>query len=158
MEKLLDTILSGENLSNEYMAAQTYADWEKFDDACFLTALDRQLAENLLKLSDEIAAKPGLFTITLSAKNIPGATVILKYELEDSLFNGSFQECKEDEIKNEVEYLNPDEIDTNTYIEISKDSIGFLAQTESGDCAIYITRKDFRNRIDKAFNTPSLGM
>lgn len=161
MEKLLDTILSGEGLSGVQMGAETYADWEKFDDACFFTAIDRTLAENLLKLSEKIAEKPGLFAISLSARQLPGATVIVEYEPDGNPFNGSFRVCEEGEVQYVLDTYHESEICKDTYIEVTSLGIEFLAQTESGNCSISIDREDFRRRMERAFAddySPAMGM
>lgn len=163
MEKLLKSILSGDDLSGEQMAAELGTNWEKFEDAYFFSAMDKSLAENLLKLSDKIAENPGIFTITLSAKKIPGATLFVEYGTSPANFDDSYRCCDEGEVQEVLDGYEKDDVffDTDTYLEISEQGIGFIAQTESGNCEMYIDKDDFRSRMEKAFSddtAPRMGM
>lgn len=161
MQELLSKILSGKELSNRNVAAYLDAnwenldDWEKYNDACFLIALDKQLVENLLEFSDKIETL-GPFSVILETKNIPGANIILEYKPENNLFNKTFQEYTTNEIKEALRNLNPHKINSDTSIEISKNGIGF----KIGDnyCSVYLEKQNLKNHIDRIFEEQNMGM
>lgn len=162
---ILNAILSGKNFSGEYMAAEIDTEWEKFEDSAFYVAFDRNLAKNLVMLSEEMKKNPTLFAIQLSASSLPGADAILLYDEPGA--DDMFEKMSEADIRERLDDWekendeNPDDpkMETDVYIEVSRAGIGFIAQTESGNCEKYIELDDFKKAIKEVFeDTPAMHM
>lgn len=156
----LDAITSGKALTGKMVARLVYADWEEFEDASFFVALDRGVAEEISRLSGELAERKVRTLLSFSGKETPGVMVFLGYGdeglddvvLEPEASENRFVPITEEEIRGIRKYLSDNGyfIDTDTMIEITANDVTFVADTESGKCEISLNIKDFRNELAAA--------
>lgn len=140
-DDLVNEILSGVNLTNEYGIAHVDAAQEEFPDASFLIALDLGLIQKLQRLSQSLPA--GIQDIAFRAQYLPGVKVILGWEM-DSPYDHRFMKAGQEAV-DETFYAtmaSTPVFEVNVKISVSTYGVSFTAPTTGKDCEIVLSRND----------------